>query len=51
MIKIHNKIKVGSHRPNIKRVLGDGLGGIVALEPQTLHPELTPRTYNAQYLI
>ena len=36
-----------SENPDIKRAVGDSLGGVVALEIQTHHPELKVRTYSA----
>ena len=35
------------YNPNIKRAVGDSLGGAVALELQTHPPELKVRTYGA----
>ena len=39
--------KALTYNPNIERVVGDSLGGSVALELQTHHPELKLRTYGA----
>ena len=36
-----------NENPDIKRAVGDSLGGVVALELQTHHPELKVRTYSA----
>ena len=36
-----------SENPHIKTVVGHGIGGSVALELQTRHPELMLKTYSA----
>ena len=36
-----------TYNPNFERVVGDSLGGSVALELQKHHPELKARTYGA----
>ena len=46
-VDLRQQRKLLTYNPNIARVVGDSLGGSVALELQKHHPELKARTYGA----